>query len=56
MLKTEVDKSPASFALGSFHRAVSEGDLKKVKEYVQGISSVPGAPGTKIASNSKDEV
>ena len=56
MKKAESDKSPPSFALGSFHRAVSEGDIKKVKEYVQGTSSVPGAPGIKIPSNQKDEV
>jgi hypothetical protein len=55
-MKIETDKRPASFALGSFHHAISEGDHRKVKDYVQGISSIPGTPGIRISCNEQDQV
>jgi ankyrin repeat protein len=55
-MKIETDKRPASFALASFHHAISEGDLRKVKDYVQGISSIPGTSGIRISCNQQDEV
>ena len=53
MFKNSADSS----ALGSFHHSVAIGSLKKVKEFVQGVSSIQGAmKGTKISSNQQDEV
>lgn len=54
--KTSLDKRPNSFILGSFHHAVCEGDMKKVKEFIEGASSGAKTSVKIVACNQQDEV